>query len=147
MKRVGRSFVSAITHTPASGPFGLVTTPPRSLSPMLTPAGAGCCAWTCAGGAPSSTANAATPSNRPVLMVMTDSSHPILGNACRLSARRLVIILHKRLFSATPQPTQRTHTTPGHDPHAPTLPLETRCLRPRAERYFVALIAPAHIRS
>src|SRR5438552_3827400 len=27
MKRIGRSFVSAITHTPASGPFGPVTTP------------------------------------------------------------------------------------------------------------------------
>src|SRR5207249_2721968 len=31
---VGRSFVSAITHTPASGPFALVTIPARSLSPM-----------------------------------------------------------------------------------------------------------------
>ena len=28
--------VSAITHTPASGPFALVTTPPRSLSPIVT---------------------------------------------------------------------------------------------------------------
>ena len=31
---VGRSEVSAITQTPASGPFALVTTPPRSFSPM-----------------------------------------------------------------------------------------------------------------
>src|SRR5215471_11477989 len=33
---VGRSVVSAITHTPASGPFALVTTPPRSSLPMVT---------------------------------------------------------------------------------------------------------------
>src|SRR5262249_16395247 len=34
MKRVGRSVVSAMTQTPASGPFALVTVPPRSLAPM-----------------------------------------------------------------------------------------------------------------
>src|SRR5919206_79704 len=33
---VGRSVVSAMTHTPASGPFGLVTTPPRSVEPIVT---------------------------------------------------------------------------------------------------------------
>src|SRR5215218_1133221 len=33
---VGRSFVSAITHTPASGPFGPVTTPPMSVGPTST---------------------------------------------------------------------------------------------------------------
>src|SRR6185312_15052050 len=38
---VGRSPVSAITQTPASGPFDPVTTPPISVAPMLT---AGCCA-------------------------------------------------------------------------------------------------------
>src|SRR3954451_20843111 len=58
MKRVGRSLVSAITQTPASAPFGLVTTPPRSLSPTLTPAGADGCAFTGAGGAPTSAASA-----------------------------------------------------------------------------------------
>jgi hypothetical protein len=31
---VGRSVVSAITQTPASGPLALVTVPPRSLAPM-----------------------------------------------------------------------------------------------------------------
>src|SRR6516162_9519660 len=46
---VGRSVVSAITQTPASGPFGPLTTPPRSLSPTVTPAGAVCCAASCAG--------------------------------------------------------------------------------------------------
>ena len=33
---VGRSVVSAITQTPASGPLGLVTTPPRSALPTRT---------------------------------------------------------------------------------------------------------------
>src|ERR1019366_3990537 len=39
---VGRSVVSAITQTPASGPLALVTTPPRSLLPMRI-AGAALC--------------------------------------------------------------------------------------------------------
>ena len=43
---VGRSVVSAITQMPASGPFALVTTPPRSLSPMLT---VSCWAPSCVG--------------------------------------------------------------------------------------------------
>src|SRR5215831_3670115 len=34
---VGRSSVSAMTHTPASRPFALVTVPPRSVGPTLTP--------------------------------------------------------------------------------------------------------------
>src|SRR5262245_61961844 len=38
---VGRSLVSAITHTPASGPLVPVTTPPMSLAPTVT---VGCCA-------------------------------------------------------------------------------------------------------
>src|SRR5262245_52012752 len=42
---VGVSVVSAITHTPASGPFELVTTPPMSSGSMATLAAAGlCCA-------------------------------------------------------------------------------------------------------
>src|SRR6185369_3557824 len=43
---VGRSVVSAMTHTPASGPFGLVTTPPRSATPIETVGVAGCWAST-----------------------------------------------------------------------------------------------------
>src|SRR6266581_8478075 len=40
---VGRSVVSAMTHTPASGPFELVTTPPISVLPTWTAdAGARC---------------------------------------------------------------------------------------------------------
>src|SRR5258708_4863079 len=40
---VGSSAVSAMTQTPASGPFGPVTTPPRSAAPIVTAAaGRGC---------------------------------------------------------------------------------------------------------
>src|SRR5690242_1752137 len=54
MYRVGRSVVSAITHTPASGPFAPVTTPPMSSLSIATAV----CAPSCAGAAVSS---AATP--------------------------------------------------------------------------------------
>src|SRR2546421_4664655 len=37
MNLVGRSWVSAITHTPASGPFGPVTTPAMSEAPIERP--------------------------------------------------------------------------------------------------------------
>ena len=40
--RVGRSVVSAITQTPASGPLGPVTTPPMSSLSIDTVALAGC---------------------------------------------------------------------------------------------------------
>src|SRR5262249_43923628 len=73
---VGRSVVSAITQTPASGPLALVTMPPRSLSPTVTPTGALCCALTCVdedkSSAPSATA--ATLSNRLVPRFMVRSS-------------------------------------------------------------------------
>src|SRR5262245_22972072 len=145
MKRVGRSFVSAITQTPASGPRALVTTPPRSLSPVLMPAGA--CALTGVGGAPSSAAIAiaATPKNRPVLMVMTGSSRLIFGNACRLSAGRLA-----NIHAQTPALRNDTTDAPahaGHEPRAPRLSRETRCLPVRGARYFVAFTAPSHIPS
>src|SRR5258707_173643 len=39
---VGRSVVSAITQTPASGPVLPVTTPPRSVAPTVTAALLGC---------------------------------------------------------------------------------------------------------
>src|SRR6187455_997024 len=42
--RTGKSRVSAITHTPASGPFGPVTTPPMSSASIATSA-AGCWAY------------------------------------------------------------------------------------------------------
>src|SRR5687767_1134985 len=43
---VGRSVVSAITHTPASGPFVLVTTPPMSSGSRATVAAGRCRALT-----------------------------------------------------------------------------------------------------
>src|SRR5439155_3433005 len=46
MNFVGRSVVSAITHTPASGPFALATTPPMSSLSIATVATPLCCAWT-----------------------------------------------------------------------------------------------------
>jgi hypothetical protein len=43
---VGRSEVSAITHTPDSGPFELVTTPPMSSGSIATVVPLLCCALT-----------------------------------------------------------------------------------------------------
>src|SRR5262245_18607351 len=41
--RVGSSVVSAMTHTPASGPLGPVTTPPMSSASTATVAAGACC--------------------------------------------------------------------------------------------------------
>src|SRR5215470_15619704 len=41
-KRVGRSIVSAMTHTPSSGPFGPETTPPISSGSRATAVAADC---------------------------------------------------------------------------------------------------------
>src|SRR4026209_1300178 len=46
MNFAGRSVVSAITHTPASGPFARATTPPMSSLSITTAAPPLCCAWT-----------------------------------------------------------------------------------------------------
>ena len=46
---VGSSVVSAITHTPASGPFALVTVPPMSSGSMATGPP---CVWTIEENAP-----------------------------------------------------------------------------------------------
>src|ERR1700693_4563245 len=71
---VGRSLVSAITQTPASGPFELRTTPPRSVSPMLT-AGV-CCAKTGPGEANAAArAIAATPEYKAALFLISLSSN------------------------------------------------------------------------
>src|SRR5262249_12078472 len=63
---VGSSEVSAITHTPASGPFGPLTTPPRSVGPMLTL----CCASSRAGDPVrnAAIATAATPEYKPLYL-------------------------------------------------------------------------------
>src|SRR6266511_2106419 len=107
MKRVGRSRVSAITQTPASGPFALLTTPPRSLSPTLTPAGGVCCSLTGAGGAPKNAASAiaATPKYRPVLIVMTAPPVSSRRALCAEPARTLhLLAMHKpRPFATRPE--------------------------------------------
>src|SRR5215469_15466561 len=82
-KRVGVSLVSAITHTPASGPFGPLTTPPISVAPILTPGGA-CWAESSAGttanNAAASTSGAALNKNLPlILMVHAPLINVILG--------------------------------------------------------------------
>src|SRR5262245_192296 len=63
MNLVGRSRVSAITHTPASGPFALVTTPPRESAPTLMPGGVGAWAPICGVANSPTTASAATLAN------------------------------------------------------------------------------------
>src|SRR5262249_2775250 len=85
---VGSSVVSAITQTPASGPFGLVTTPPRSLSPIAGAGSAFCCALSCVGMAARS---AATPA---VIIVRNDRffvlMSPILPRRVGLSQTKAV---------------------------------------------------------
>src|SRR5437879_3256454 len=68
MKRTGRSRVSAITQTPASGPFGPVTTPPMSSLSMAT----ACCACNEAGATQPTAAIpiAATPVKKILRIVM-----------------------------------------------------------------------------
>src|SRR6267154_1731297 len=72
MKRTGRSRVSAITQTPASGPFGPVTTPPMSSLSMVT----ACCACNETGATQPTTAIpiAATPVKRILRIVMPPCS-------------------------------------------------------------------------
>src|SRR5262249_49526905 len=85
---VGRSVVSAITQTPASGPFRLVTMPPRSLSPTLTPAGAVCCALRSvdedSSSAPSETA--ASVRSKPALRFIVRSSNALGRSRHQFSA-------------------------------------------------------------
>src|SRR6476646_5193091 len=86
---VGRSVVSAITHTPASGPLALVTTPPRSDEPMLTPGGALDCAESGAGSAlraAAMTIAVALRSNFPTVP-MSDFSLPLFRPTALLGGR------------------------------------------------------------
>src|SRR5581483_2796658 len=76
---VGRSVVSAITQTPASGPLAPLTTPPMSFSPTLSDA-ARCCCWASAG-APNASASAAMARNR-----MTTPPQETGGRSLRRSA-------------------------------------------------------------
>src|ERR1700736_1946247 len=102
---VGRSVVSAITHTPASGPFGPRTTPPMSVAPMLT-AGALCWAPTDVGAGPSASAraSAAAPRYNPRFVVVMSFLHVLHfrggtqtgPKADRRNAGRLVPVLMGR---------------------------------------------------
>src|SRR6266704_2907558 len=72
---VGRSVVSAITHTPASGPLGPLTTPPRSPAPTRIAGSVVCCASsrvrpTTISAATATRVTAATSSTRVVLMCL-----------------------------------------------------------------------------
>src|SRR6516165_1239998 len=74
--RVGRSVVSAITQTPASGPLGPRTTPPRSLAPTWI--AASCCAALRVGALAKSAGieTAATPKRRLCFIRMLASLAP-----------------------------------------------------------------------
>ncbi|TMQ26806.1 MAG: hypothetical protein E6K82_03295 [Candidatus Rokuibacteriota bacterium] len=76
---VARSVVSAITHTPASGPFGPVTTPPMSSLSMGTAPPAACCAPSSSAEPTHTTAiaNAAKPKYSAVFILMA----PLLSRA------------------------------------------------------------------
>src|SRR5262249_15619880 len=70
---VGRSVVSATPQPPASGPLALVTTPPRSLSPIRTASAVFCWAHSQAGAAIHSTAmlTASRPKYNPLDVLMS----------------------------------------------------------------------------
>src|SRR5207249_11791158 len=76
---VGRSVVSAITHTPASGPLGPRTTPPRSASPMTIPEV--CCARRAPMELPipHAIAIAATPAKKALLILILRSLEALVG--------------------------------------------------------------------
>src|SRR3954469_7784470 len=78
---VGRSVVSAMTQTPASGPLAPLTTPPISFSPTLTDAARCCC---CALAAPAKASATAAKMGRN--RMATSSSGKRLAAVYRRSA-------------------------------------------------------------
>src|SRR5262249_53678737 len=131
------------------GPLELATTPPRSASPTLTPAGAGCWAFTGAGGAPTSAAMAiaATLRKRPALTVMTGSSLSSNHGPFWLAPAQALraISMHKRPSAATRQGEALPHT--GHEPGVVDLICETSHQPICGARCFVALISLSQTRS
>src|SRR4051794_34684483 len=85
MNRTGKSRVSAITHTPASGPLGPVTTPPISSLSIATAAAGACCALT---GTAVSAVKAA---------IAADTKRPRLMLFIRMVHRSLVLSNHSPL--------------------------------------------------
>src|SRR5678815_1933955 len=84
MRRVGSSVVSAITQTPASGPFGPVTTPPMS-SPSIATDAPGACRALAAGLNHASSAHAVATirlaRKRLVVFISSSSTRSIIGGA------------------------------------------------------------------
>src|SRR3954463_5512602 len=80
---VGRSVVSAITHTPASGPPAPLTVPPRSAWPTVIPGGElGCWADTLENGAAADAAMpiaAALRQSLPLIVIVR--APPVVRNA------------------------------------------------------------------
>ncbi len=74
---VGRSVVSAITQTPGSGPFALVTTPPMSSLPIETASPVDCCAFNPPSDATRITPAAMSPNRYKTLLLMV--SHLLRG--------------------------------------------------------------------
>src|SRR2546430_15985187 len=110
---VGRSWVSAITHTPASGPFGPVTAPAMSAAPMGT-------VWAARG-------HAGRFAARPTIITWTNQ-------------RRIVVISPSRYVLDTcppedPRPPQGHHPYPPHrDSSSPPVPLSAYAERGDDER-------------
>src|SRR6266540_638263 len=100
MNRVGRSVVSAITQTPASGPDALVTTPPRSASPTVTPGGADCWALSCAPEMESSAATTTAANDNVAAFLM--SFLPTSSQDGLSSAGELVQLAHALTRCAQP---------------------------------------------
>src|SRR5262249_54477689 len=120
-KRVPSSVVSATTHTPASGPFLPVTTPPMSSASMDTAAGDCCARGPATGPAASSTPTPATAAlehtkwrlTMAPLPFRSSSGHSMLVNPTLLAAAgagplkvttNLVTLISSRLSSCVPQP-------------------------------------------
>ena len=79
---VGRSVVSAITQTPASGAFGPATTPPRSAAPTVTPAFG--CAIAGDGIATEDSAKHAAPLSSARNLFATDMRGPVFAASAQL---------------------------------------------------------------
>src|SRR5262249_9297575 len=113
---VGRSVVSAITQTPASGPFGPLTTPPMSSASIATwPAAAPCWARTVVAGpvnhnptAAIAIALIAAPVRRRLLSVMV-SSRALVAPAPATGAGRPDANAFNN--SLTPTPTARPRSS------------------------------------
>src|SRR5260221_4550935 len=138
MKRTGRSRVSAITKTPASAPFGPVTTPPMSSLSMVT----ACCACTEAGATQPTTAIpiAATPVKRILRIVMPlavdGPPRELRGSRGRRSSNGIGSIAHGA-------PANRLHLNAGGE-NAPIPRLSIQDLQSQVGGIFETYFAQQH---